>query len=50
MKKISAKKASAKAIRRSLGVKKAHAEVGRAAVRAARAKPLEKSMGAAPKR
>lgn len=50
MKKISAKKASARAIRRSLGVKKAHAEAGKAAVRAARAHPFEKNMGAAPKR
>jgi hypothetical protein len=49
MKKISAKKASARAIRRSLGVKKAHAEVGKAAVRAASAKLFEKHLGAAPK-
>jgi hypothetical protein len=37
--KISAKKASAASIRRSLGVKKGHAKVGSAALRAARAKP-----------
>jgi hypothetical protein len=37
--KITAKKASASAIRRSLGVKKGQAKIGSAALRAARPRP-----------